>query len=179
MTIKTTDLEDVLLISPKVFHDERGYFMETFNQKNFERFSDLNFVQDNESLSQKNVLRGLHFQKPPFAQAKLVRVIQGSIYDVAVDLRKDSENFGKYYGHILSAENKLQLFIPIGFAHGFLSLENNTIVNYKCSNFYNKEAEDSILWNDKNLNIPWGIKDPILAEKDKLAQKFSKFDSPF
>ncbi|MFD1316297.1 dTDP-4-dehydrorhamnose 3,5-epimerase [Namhaeicola litoreus] len=179
MTIKTTDLEDVLLITPKVFYDERGYFMETFNQKNFERFSDLTFVQDNESLSQKNVLRGLHFQKPPFAQAKLIRVVQGSIYDVAVDLRKDSPNYGKYYGHILSAENKHQLFIPIGFAHGFLSREDNTIINYKCSNFYQKEAEDSILWNDENLNIPWGVEHPIITEKDKHAQKFSKFDSPF
>ena len=179
MTIKTTDLEDVLLITPKVFFDERGYFMETFNQKNFERFSDIKFVQDNESLSQKNVLRGLHFQKPPFAQAKLVRVIQGSIYDVAVDLRKDSQNYGKYFGHILSSENKHQLFIPIGFAHGFLSLEDNTIINYKCSNFYEKEAEDAILWNDEDLGIPWGISHPIIAEKDLVAQKFSKFDSPF
>ncbi len=179
MTIKTTDLEDVLLITPKVFCDERGYFMETFNQKNFERFSNLKFVQDNESLSKKNVLRGLHFQKPPFAQAKLVRVIQGSIYDVAVDLRKDSPNYGKYFGHILSAENKHQLFIPIGFAHGFLSLEDNTIVNYKCSNFYAKESEDAILWNDENLDIPWGIDNPIIAEKDLVAQNFSKFESPF
>ena len=137
------------------------------------------FVQDNESESHKNVLRGLHFQLPPHAQSKLIRFIKGSILDIAVDLRKDSSTYGKHFKHILSGENKKQLYIPIGFAHGFLSLEDNTILNYKCSDYYNANAEASILWNDPDLAIDWGIDNPILAEKDRLAKNLATFDNPF
>jgi dTDP-4-dehydrorhamnose 3,5-epimerase len=153
--------------------------MESYNQKKIDKVINTKFVQDNESLSQKNVLRGLHLQKPPFAQAKLIRVIHGSILDVAVDLRKDSETYGKHFKHILSGENKKQLYIPIGFAHGFLCLENNTILNYKCSEYYQSKSEASIFWNDSDLNIDWGINNPILAEKDQFAEKFITFENPF
>ena len=179
MIIENTPIKDLMLITPNVFGDERGYFMETYNKKSLEKAIKAAFVQDNESLSQKDVLRGLHFQKPPFAQAKLIRVIFGSILDVAVDIRKDSETYGQHFKHILSSENRKQLYIPAGFAHGFLCLEDDTIVNYKCSEFYNKNSEASLLWNDADLNIDWGMKDPILAEKDKLAEKFSTFENPF
>ena len=179
MIIENTPIKDLMLITPNVFTDERGYFMETYNKKSLEKVIKHAFVQDNESRSQKGVLRGLHFQKPPYAQAKLIRVIFGSILDVAVDIRKDSATYGHYFKHILSTENKKQLYIPTGFAHGFLCLENDTILNYKCSDIYNKKSEASLLWNDKDLNIDWGISDPILAEKDKLAQKFSTFENPF
>jgi len=164
MKIEKTNFSDLLVITPKIFIDARGYFMESYNQKHLDNVCGTNFVQDNESLSHKGVLRGLHFQRPPFAQAKLVRVIVGSILDIAVDLRKQSPTYGKHFSHIISDKNKKQLFIPIGFAHGFLSLENNTIVNYKSSEFYNKDSEDSILWNDIDLSIEWGNKNPILAE---------------
>ena len=179
MIIENTPIKDLILITPNIFKDNRGYFLESYNQKKLEKVIKTTFVQDNESLSQKDVLRGLHFQKPPYAQAKLVRVISGSILDVAVDLRIDSETFGKYFKHVLSGENKKQLYIPIGFAHGFLCLENNTIINYKCSDYYFAKSESSILWNDKILNIDWEIKNPILAEKDKLAQNFTTFENPF
>ena len=156
MIIENTPLKDLMLITPNVFEDDRGYFMETYNQK-----------------------RLIKVIKPPFAQAKLIRVIFGSILDVAIDIRKDSETYGQHFKHILSSENRKQLYIPAGFAHGFLCLENNTIVNYKCSDFYNKNSEASLLWNDTDLNIDWGMKNPILAEKDKLAEKFSTFENPF
>jgi dTDP-4-dehydrorhamnose 3,5-epimerase len=179
MIIENTPIKDLVLITPNIFNDKRGYFLEFYNQKKLDKVIRTRFVQDNESLSQKDVLRGLHFQKPPYAQAKLVRVISGSVLDIAVDLRKDSETFGKHFKHILSSENKKQLFIPIGFAHGFLCLENNTIINYKCSDFYQGKSESSILWNDENLKIDWGIKSPILSEKDRLAEKFTTFENPF
>jgi dTDP-4-dehydrorhamnose 3,5-epimerase len=179
MIIENTPIKDLILITPNIFKDNRGYFIESYNKKKLEKVIKTTFVQDNESLSQKDVLRGLHFQKPPYAQAKLVRVISGSILDVAVDLRIDSETFGKYFKHVLSGENKKQLYIPIGFAHGFLCLENNTIINYKCSDYYFAKSESSILWNDKDLNIDWGIKNPILAEKDQLAENFTTFENPF
>lgn len=179
MILENTFIKDLILITPNVFKDERGYFLESYNQKKLEKVIKTTFVQDNESLSQKGVLRGLHLQKPPFAQAKLVRVIQGSILDVAVDLRKDSETFGKYFKHVLSGENKKQLYIPVGFAHGFLCLENNTILNYKCSTYYNADSEASIFWKDPELNIDWEIKKPILAKKDEEAEKFTTFENPF
>ncbi len=179
MIIENTPLKDLMLITPNVFSDERGYFMETYNQKNLEKVIHSAFVQDNESQSQKDVLRGLHYQKPPFAQAKLVRVIFGSILDVAIDIRKDSATYGQHFKHVLSAENKKQLYIPVGFAHGFLSLENDTILSYKCSDFYHKESEASLLWNDADLNIDWGVTNPILAVKDTMAEKFSTFENPF
>ncbi len=179
MIIEKTPLKDLLLITPNVFTDERGYFVESYHQRKLKKAFKTPFVQDNESLSKKNVLRGLHFQIPPHAQAKLVRVIQGSILDVAVDLRPNSIDFGKHYKCILSGDNKKQLYIPEGFAHGFLSLEDHTLVNYKCSNFYHPESERSIIWNDPTLKIDWGINKPLIAEKDKKAENFLTFDNPF
>jgi dTDP-4-dehydrorhamnose 3,5-epimerase len=180
MIIKETNIEGLLVIEPNVFEDERGYFMETYNKEVFKKvgISDL-FVQDNQSLSQKNVLRGLHFQKPPFSQAKLISVIKGSVLDVAVDIRRNSKTYGEHYLIELSETNKKSFYISEGFAHGFLTLEDNTIFTYKCSNNYNKESEDSIFWNDELLNINWGIENPILSEKDKKAQLFNNFNSPF
>ena len=174
-----THIEDILIIQPDVFADERGYFFESYNKKKLEDFLDVEFIQDNESLSHKGVLRGLHFQHPPFAQAKLVRVISGSVLDVAVDLRKNSKTYRQHFKLLLSAANKQQLYIPEGFAHGFLVLENHTIFSYKCNAYYNKQAEDTLFWCDKTLNIDWGIEDPIVSEKDKKAQKFTTFKSPF
>lgn len=179
MILEKTYIQDLILLTPNVYEDERGYFMESFNQKNIDKLIKDRFVQDNESLSKKGVLRGLHFQRPPFEQSKLIRVIKGSILDVAVDLRKNSKTYGKHFKHVLSDKNKKQLYIPKGFAHGFLSLEEETILNYKCSEFYNAASEDSILWNDTDLNIDWGIISPILAEKDRLANKFVTFENPF
>jgi len=179
MILEKTNIEDIILLTPRVYEDDRGYFMESYNQKKVEILIKDRFVQDNESESHKNVLRGLHFQLPPHAQSKLIRVIKGSILDIAVDLRKESSTYGKHFKHILSGENKKQLYIPVGFAHGFLSLEDNTILNYKCSDYYNANAEASILWNDPDLAIDWGIDKPILAEKDQLAENFVTFENPF
>lgn len=179
MILEQTDINDVILLTPRVYKDERGYFMESYNHKKVEILIKDQFVQDNESASRKNVLRGLHFQLPPHAQAKLIRVIKGSILDVAVDLRKGSSTYGKHFKHVLSGENKKQVYIPVGFAHGFLSLEDDTILSYKCSDYYNANTEASILWNDPDLAIDWGIDNPILAEKDRLAQNFITFENPF
>ena len=179
MIIETTSLKDLLLLTPQVFNDDRGYFMESYNKMRIGKMIKNDFVQDNESLSRKNVLRGLHLQIPPHAQAKLIRVIKGSILDVAVDLRKNSDTFGQHFKHVLSGENKKQLYIPEGFAHGFLTLEDDTLINYKCSNYYHADSESSILWNDPDLKIDWGIQNPILAEKDRLAEKFITFENPF
>ena len=179
MIIETTSLKDLLLLTPQVYKDDRGYFMESYNKMRIGKMIKNDFVQDNESLSRKNVLRGLHLQLPPHAQAKLIRVIKGSILDVAVDLRKNSDTFGQHFKHVLSGENKKQLYIPEGFAHGFLTLEEDTLINYKCSIYYHAESESSILWNDPDLNIDWGIQNPILAEKDRLAEKFITFEHPF
>jgi len=179
VNIEETFIKGLLLVKPSVHKDERGYFLESYNKKNLESIVNLEFVQDNESLSQKNVLRGLHFQKPPDAQDKLVRTITGSVLDIVVDLRKDSNTYGEHFKHILSDKNKTQLYIPAGFAHGFLVLENNTIFSYKCTRYYNKGSEDAILWNDKTLNIDWNIDNPIISEKDKNAKIFANFTSPF
>lgn len=179
MEIKKTDFNGLFIIKPDVFTDERGYFMEWYNQKRFESFLNLTFVQDNESLSKQNVLRGLHFQHPPYAQAKLVRVLTGKILDIAVDLRKNEPTFGKYFKYKLDAVKKELLFIPEGFAHGFLSLADQTIIQYKCNNFYRKSAEDALLWNDPDLNIDWETDAPILSEKDRQADLFRNFESPF
>ncbi len=179
MKIEKTFIKDLLIITPNVFTDERGYFLESYNKQHLESLLTTDFVQDNESLSQKNVLRGLHFQKPPYTQAKLVRVIKGAVLDVVVDIRKNSATYSKHFSHILSEENKIQLYVPTGFAHGFLVLEENTIFSYKCSNYYNKESEGAILWNDSTLNIDWKVNQPIISEKDKVAEKFANFISPF
>ena len=179
MNIIETKIEGVYLIKPKIFKDERGYFFESFNQKKINKKTNVSFVQDNQSVSSKNILRGLHFQKPPHAQAKLVRVIRGSVLDVVVDIRVNSKTYGKYIIEELNEENHHQLFIPTGMAHGFLSLEEHTIFSYKCSNFYNRESEGALKWNDPDLNIKWPISNPILSEKDENAKKFSSFVSPF
>ena len=166
-------IPEVILFKPRVFEDDRGYFFECFNVRSFEKLSAVQteFVQDNESKSSYGVLRGLHVQRPPFAQAKLVRVTQGKVFDVAVDIRKGSETFGQYVGAILSEENKHQLFIPRGFAHGFLVLSETAVFNYKCDNYYSKESEGSLIYNDKTINIDWGIdtKDVLVSEKDRLS----------
>ena len=180
MQITTTPLSGLMVIQPKVFKDARGYFFESYNRELFRQHGVTDeFVQDNESLSQKGVLRGLHFQNPPHAQAKLVRVIAGSVLDVAVDIRKNSPTYGKHFSEVLSAENKTLLLVPAGFAHGFVVLEDNTIFSYKCSNTYNKASEEGILWCDEDLKIDWGIKNPVLSEKDRAAQKFKDFSSKF
>lgn len=182
MTETETIIEGLVVLEPKVFGDDRGYFMETFQEKYFrENISNTNFIQDNESKSTKGVLRGLHFQLPPFDQAKLVRVIQGEVLDVAVDLRKDSATFGQSQTIILSEENKLQFFIPRGFAHGFVVLSETAIFSYKVDNIYSPAHDSGIRWNDTDLNIDWNI-DPAhiqLSDKDKNLQLFSDFISPF
>ncbi|PHV70883.1 dTDP-4-dehydrorhamnose 3,5-epimerase [Sporanaerobium hydrogeniformans] len=175
---KATTLPDLIQIKPQVFEDERGYFLESYNQAFLERLGvKKQFVQDNESCSKKNVLRGLHFQyKEP--QGKLVRVIKGMLFDVAVDLRQNSPTFGKWEGFILSDENKMQLYIPEGFAHGFLVLSEEVIFHYKCTSFYRPEYEGGILWNDPTLAIQWPIEDIgllILSEKDKKQQSFATY----
>ena len=175
MNFINTDIPDIVIIEPKVFGDERGYFFESFRQDQFEKhIGQVNFIQDNESKSTFGVLRGLHYQLPPFAQSKLVRVIKGKVLDVAVDIREKSPTFGKHVAIELSEENKRQLFIPRGFAHGFVSLSDEVIFSYKCDNYYNKESEASIMYNDKTLNIDWKIKSEeyLLSEKDKGNSNF-------
>lgn len=180
MEIIKTGLEGLLVVKPKVFGDNRGYFFESFRLNVFrENGVTDEFVQDNESFSQKNVLRGLHYQNPPFAQGKFVKVVQGAVLDVAVDIRKNSPTFGKWYSCELSGENKLMMWIPRGFAHGFLTLMDDTIFQYKCTNYYSKEAEGSIFWNDPDLNINWQVENPIVSEKDQVAPKFSELKSNF
>ena len=170
-----TEIEGVVIIEPTVFTDSRGYFFESFSCKEFsQKIVDTTFVQDNESYSAYGVLRGLHFQRPPFAQAKLVRVVKGLILDVAVDIRKESATFGNYIAIELSDVNKRQLFIPHGFAHGFIVLSDDAIVNYKSDNYYSPESEGSILWNDAQLNIDWRlpIDEIVLSDKDKMSPMF-------
>ncbi|MGE3653495.1 MAG: dTDP-4-dehydrorhamnose 3,5-epimerase [Flavobacteriales bacterium] len=180
MEFVSTDFEGLVIIKPKVFKDERGYFFESFNKNKFIKNAiNIEFVQDNQSKSDKNVLRGLHFQIPPFTQGKLIQVIKGAVLDVVVDIRKNSKTYAKSFKIELSEDNKKMLYVPEGFAHGFLTLQNETIFSYKCTNFYNKESERSLLWNDKLLNIDWGVNNPILSEKDKLAEPFNSFISPF
>jgi len=181
MEIITTQIPDLLIIKPAVFQDERGYFFESYNKEKFlSQGIDQNFVQDNESKSMKGVLRGLHFQKPPYTQGKLVRVMKGAVLDVAVDLRKNSPSYGKWASIELTEDNKFMYWIPPGFAHGFITLEDNTVFFYKCTNVYNKNSEGSILWNDPTLNIEWGgLESPILSDKDKEAPLFADFISPY
>ncbi len=180
MEVLKTNIEGLLLIEQKVFSDERGYFLEAYNKRTFEKNGLLmNFVQDNVSKSSKHVLRGLHFQNPPFAQGKLVSVLQGAVLDVAVDIRKNSATYGKHFSVELTESNGKSLWIPEGFAHGFLSLQDETIFSYKCTNYYSKESEGSILFNDKHLNINWGVSDPIISDKDKKANGFPSFHSMF
>jgi dTDP-4-dehydrorhamnose 3,5-epimerase len=180
MQIIKDAIEGLITIHPSVFSDERGYFLESFNENDFNQFVfEIKFVQDNESRSMKNVLRGLHFQKPPHAQGKLVRVIKGSVLDVVVDLRKNLKTYGQHKKIILSEKEKNQFYIPPGFAHGFCSLEDETIFSYKCTEYYHPEAESCILWNDESLNIDWEVKHPILSKKDLNGIAFKDFISPF
>lgn len=181
MTFNKTDIEGVFIIEPKVFGDSRGYFYESYNQKEFENNGLIyNFVQDNQSRSFKGVLRGLHFQKK-HPQAKLVRVIEGEVYDVAVDLRKDSSTFGKYVGVLLSAENKKMFMIPKGFAHGFLVLSEKATFAYKCDDFYHPEDEGGIMFNDETINIDWPKIDCeiVLSEKDKKHPSLKEIEVDF
>ena len=180
MKIIKTEIEGLLIIELRVFEDERGYFFESWSKDAFENAGlDINFVQDNQSFSSKGVVRGLHFQNPPFAQGKLVRVLKGSVLDIAVDIRENSPTYGKYFSIHLSGENKTMFWIPPGFAHGFSTLEDNTIFSYKCSGVYNKESEGSLLWNDTDLNINWKIKNPIISEKDQNSELFSNLKTQF
>ena len=180
MEIIETKIKDLLIIKPDVFIDKRGYFFESYNRQRFlEHGLDMTFVQDNESQSMKDVLRGLHFQRPPFAQGKLVRVVKGSVMDVAVDLRKGSPTYGQWESVVLTEGNKFMYWIPEGFAHGFVCLADDSVFTYKCTNVYNKTSEGSILWNDSDLGINWGITNPILSEKDKVASLFKDFITPF
>lgn len=174
MKIIETAIEDVVIIEPRLFKDERGYFFESFSQREFEeKIRKISFVQDNESKSSYGVLRGLHFQKPPYAQSKLVRVIKGAVLDVAVDIRKGSPTFGKHVAVELTEENHLQLFIPRGFAYGFSVLSQEVIFQYKCDNFYAPQSEGALAWDDSDLNINWRIptNQIILSEKDKHHEK--------
>ena len=173
MNIKTTPFKEVFILKPTLHLDERGSFMESFNEREVEKVlgKKTMFCQDNLTHSKKGVLRGLHYQLPPFSQTKLVSVIQGSVLDVVVDIRKGSPTFGQYFSFELSAENQLQLFIPRGFAHGFIALEE-TIFVYKCTNFWNKEAESGIRWNDPKLGIEWGVENPIVSDKDQILPDF-------
>ncbi len=180
MKIIDTDIPDLKIIEPSVFTDDRGYFFESYSYEKLKNLGiDKVFVQDNESQSQRGVLRGLHFQNPPFAQAKLVRVVRGAVLDVAVDIRRDSPTYGQHVCVELSEKNKRMFYIPEGFAHGFLTLENDTVFSYKCSQYYNKASERSLLWNDETLHIQWGLESPILSDKDKIARRFSDFLSAF
>ena len=180
MEIIETNLQGLLVIKPKVFEDERGYFFESYNYQLFKQAGlDFNFVQDNQSLSQTGVLRGLHFQNNPNAQGKLVRVISGSVFDVAVDIRKKSPTYGQWFGLELTEQNKWMMYIPEGFAHGFATLQDFTVFSYKCTNFYNKASEDCIFWNDSDLAINWPIENPILSDKDLLGKHMKDFNSLF
>ncbi|WP_417800508.1 dTDP-4-dehydrorhamnose 3,5-epimerase [Tenacibaculum sp.] len=182
MIFTKTEIPEVVVIEPKVFGDQRGYFFESFNQKEFENnIGDINFVQDNESKSTYGVLRGLHFQQPPFAQAKLVRCIQGKVLDVVVDVQKNSPTYGKHIAVELSEENKKQVFIPRGFAHGFVTLSKEAVFAYKVDNWYAPEYDAGIIWNDATLNIDWKIdtEDVILSSKDRQLSTFIELKTPF
>lgn len=181
MIVKEFEIEGLRLFEPRIFHDDRGFFFESYNEDKYKAFvgTEVHFVQDNISTSKKGVLRGLHFQMPPFAQGKLVSVIKGRVLDVAVDIRQESPTYGKHQVIELSEENKFQFWIPPGFAHGFVSLEEDTVFSYKCSNYYSPAHERTLLWNDIDLGIEWGIMDPIVSEKDKIGEVFSNFVSPF
>ncbi len=182
MEVIKTDIEGVVIIEPRIFKDDRGYFYESFSQREFEeKVCKTVFVQDNQSKSCYGVLRGLHFQKPPYCQSKLVRCIKGTVLDVAVDIRKGSPTFGKYVAVELSEENHRQFFVPRGFAHGFAVLTPEAVFQYKCDNFYNKESEGAIAWNDGSLGIDWKIdlEKIILSEKDKLNKPIAEADFLF
>ncbi len=176
-----TNIPDVILLKPRVFEDRRGYFYESYNHRTFCAMigRNVSFVQDNQSLSGKAILRGLHFQKPPHQQGKLVRVISGAVVDVAVDIRHGSPTYGQHVMAELNATNKHMLWIPPGFAHGFLTLEDHTVFAYKCTGYYHKDSEDALLWNDPDLHIKWPVDQPILSEKDRNANSFADYQAVF
>lgn len=178
MQVHQTKIEGCFILEPTIFEDKRGYFMESYNQEKFERLTGAKpfFVQDNESLSVKGVLRGLHFQKGEYAQAKLVRVLEGEVLDVAVDIRPNSKSFGQVVSTLLSSENKKQMFIPRGCAHGFVTLSDTAKFFYKCDNFYNREAEGGIIYNDPTFNIDWVLNpgDLIISDKDRILPVFKE-----
>lgn len=182
MKIVNTHIEGLVVIEPSVFGDERGYFYESFNKNKFKEAGlSFEFIQDNEAMSTKGVLRGLHFQLPPYSQTKLIRAVSGMVLDVAVDLRKESKTFGKYFSIVLSGENKKQVLVPKGFAHGYAVLSDYATVAYKVDDIYMPSHERSILWEDEDLNIDWMLNDSqaILSEKDKNAIRFNEFETPF
>lgn len=182
MKFTKTKIEGLTIIEPTVFEDKRGYFLESYNQKKFEEvLGPVKFLQDNESKSTKGVLRGLHFQKPGFDQAKLVRCIKGEVLDVTVDIRKNSKTYGEYLAILLSGKNKKQLFVPRGFAHGFVVLSETAIFSYKVDNWFSPEHEEGIIWNDPSLGIDWGISNDLvkLSNKDKNLSSFNNFITPF
>lgn len=182
MEVIKTDIEGLVIIEPKIFRDSRGYFFESFSQREFEqKVRKINFVQDNESMSSYGVMRGLHFQRPPFAQSKLVRCVKGRVLDVAVDIRKGSPTYGQYVAVELSEDNHRQFFVPRGFAHGFVVLSNTAVFQYKCDDFYAPEADGGINIKDDTLGIDWQIplEEAILSEKDTKHVFFNEFDSPF
>jgi dTDP-4-dehydrorhamnose 3,5-epimerase len=184
MNIVETPIKDLLIFEPKIWKDSRGYFFESFSQRVFDNAGvDVQFVQDNQSFSQKGTLRGMHAQAHPFAQGKLVRVIQGKVVDVAVDIRKNSPTYGQYFAVELSGENQKQLWVPPGFLHGFLTLEDDTIFCYKVTNYYDKDSEIGVLWNDTSLNINWSDyldpKEFLLSDKDLELSNFASLKSPF
>jgi len=180
LEFKNTHIEGLTVIEPRVFGDQRGYFFESYSKPLFEAAGlNLDFVQDNQSLSNRGVLRGLHFQKPPHDQGKLVRVITGSVQDTVVDIRKNSKTYGQHLSIILSAENKTMLWIPPGFAHGFCTLEDQTIFSYKCTDVYHPESEGGLMYNDPSLDIEWELDDVQLSDKDKHYKSFKEFETPF
>ncbi len=180
LKITKTCIEGPLIIEPQIFTDARGYFFESYNEEKMNAVGITGrFVQDNQSLSQKGAIRGLHFQAPPFEQGKLVRVVQGAVLDVVVDIRKNSATYGKQISVELSAQNQLMFWIPPGFAHGFETLMDNTLFLYKCTNTYNKASEGGLLWNDPELGIEWKTISPIVSEKDQELPSFNNFVSPF
>ena len=182
MNLIKTKLDGLVVLKPTVFKDNRGYFMESYNQKKINKLlGNISFVQDNESESFRGVLRGLHFQKPPYAQSKLVRCLKGKVLDVALDLRNESKTYGMIETILLSEENKEQLFIPKGFAHGFVVLSEFATLSYKVDNYYKPEFESGIIWNDPNLNIDWRINktEIVVSEKDTKLKPFNNFATPF
>lgn len=182
MNVIETDIEGLVIIEPRLFRDARGYFFESFSEREFaEKVAPVKFVQDNESRSSYGVLRGLHFQKPPYAQAKLVRVVKGRVLDVAVDLRKGSPTYGKYVAVELSEDNHLQFFLPRGFAHGFCVLSDEVVFQYKCDNYYAPQSEGAVIWNDPDLGIDWRIpqEDVVLSDKDRCHPAFKELDDVF
>lgn len=181
MRVIKTEIEDVVIVEPTLFEDERGYFYEVFNEHRFAEVvgKDVVFVQQNESHSREGVVRGLHFQLPPHAQSKLVRVTEGEILDIAVDIRRGSPTFGKYVAVTLSAENKRQLFIPRGFAHGFVVRKGEATVEYLCDAYYAPDAEGAIIWDDPTIGIDWGVESPIVSAKDAANRRLEECDTLF